>query len=156
MEAHFYNHSNQWQSLIDSVKVWNRRVDSEVDWEQSDWNCSKGWNQQLQSTNTDCPERLWCLLLWRFSKAAWMLSCVTCCRGTSFSSGLEWLIYSGPFQPLLLLNTSLNFLWGLKRKIKIWMKYERIKTKESICRPQKDDKNLNLLVYCGLARNVQL
>ena len=37
---------------------------------------SSGW----QSTETDCPERLWKLLLWRYSKLPRTLSCAICCR----------------------------------------------------------------------------
>jgi len=34
----------------------------------------------LRSTGTDCPGRLWSLLLWRYSRPAWTSSCAACCR----------------------------------------------------------------------------
>jgi len=39
--------------------------------------CPVSQNKCEQNTGTGCPERLWCLLLWRHSRSAWMSSCVT-------------------------------------------------------------------------------
>ena len=43
-----------------------------------------GWH----STGTGCPERLWSLLLWRYSRLTWRRSCAACCRWTSFGRGV--------------------------------------------------------------------
>ena len=40
-----------------------------------------GW----RSTGTGCRGRLWSLLLWRYSRAAWTRSCAACCRWPCFS-----------------------------------------------------------------------
>ena len=37
------------------------------------------------SPGTGCPERLWSLLLWRYSRPAWTTSCAACCRWPCFS-----------------------------------------------------------------------
>jgi len=44
-----------------------------------------------QSNKTSCPERLWSLLLWRYSKPSWMLSCTT--------YTVEDLLQQGAFGP---------------------------------------------------------
>ena len=36
------------------------------------------------SPGTGCPGRLWSLLLWRYSRPAWMRSCAACCRWPCF------------------------------------------------------------------------
>ena len=41
-----------------------------------------------QSTGTGCPEGLWSLLLWRYSKPAWTWSCATWSRWICFGSGV--------------------------------------------------------------------
>jgi len=51
-----------------------------------------GW----QSTWTSCPEGLWSLLLWRYSKSTWMLFCSNLLQGTWLSRGLSWVISSTP------------------------------------------------------------
>ena len=43
-----------------------------------------GW----QSTGTGCPEGLWSLLLWRYSKPTWTRSCAACSRWLCFSRGV--------------------------------------------------------------------
>jgi len=43
-----------------------------------------GW----RSPGTGCPERLWCLLLWRYSRPAWTRSCAACCRRPCFGRGV--------------------------------------------------------------------
>ena len=43
-----------------------------------------GW----QSPGTDCPGRLWILLLWRYSRLSWTLSCAACCRWPFFGRGV--------------------------------------------------------------------
>jgi len=40
------------------------------------------------STGTGCPERLWVLLLWRYSRPAWTGSCAACCRWPCFGRGI--------------------------------------------------------------------
>ena len=39
-----------------------------------------GW----RSPGTGCPGRLWSLLLWRYSRPAWIRSCAACCRWPCF------------------------------------------------------------------------
>ena len=53
-----------------------------------------GW----RSTGTGCPEGegLWSLLLWRYSKPAWMWSCAACSRRPCFGRGVGL----GDLQPL--------------------------------------------------------
>ena len=46
------------------------------------------------SPGTGCPGRLWSLLLWRYSRPAWMRSCAAYCRRPCFGRGV-----GGPFQP---------------------------------------------------------
>lgn len=41
---------------------------------------------------TSCPERLWCLHLRKYSKAAWTWCWRTCCRWLSLSRGLAEMI----------------------------------------------------------------
>ena len=41
----------------------------------------RGW----QSAGTSWSERLWSLLLWRYSKPIWTLACVTCCRESALA-----------------------------------------------------------------------
>lgn len=43
-----------------------------------------GW----RSTRTGCPERVWSLLLWKYLKPVWMLTCVTM-LGTCFCRALD-------------------------------------------------------------------
>ena len=40
------------------------------------------------STGTDCRERLWILLLWRYSRPVWRRSCAACSRWPCFSRGV--------------------------------------------------------------------
>ena len=40
------------------------------------------------STGTGCSERLWSLLLWRYSVPAWPISCVTCCTEPALGEGV--------------------------------------------------------------------
>jgi len=54
------------------------------------WKNSLFWRQQ--STGTSCPERLWVLLFWRYSNAAWMLSCATYSRKPAL--GRSWTRWS--------------------------------------------------------------
>ena len=58
-----------------------------------------GW----QSTRTGCPEGLWNLLLWRFSRPAWTRSCAACSRWPYFGSkvGLADLQRSHPTPTIL-------------------------------------------------------
>jgi len=37
-------------------------------------------DKALWSTGTGCPEGLWSLLLWRYSRPTWTRSCAACCR----------------------------------------------------------------------------
>ena len=72
-------------SIRSSVWTW-RRTSSLWEW---------------QNAGTGCPEGLWSLLLWRYSKPAWTSSCVTCSTWTCFDrGGLDKMIPKGPFQPL--------------------------------------------------------
>ena len=43
-----------------------------------------GW----RSPGTGCPGRLWSLLLWRYSRPTWTLSCAACCRWPFFVRGV--------------------------------------------------------------------
>jgi len=56
------------------------------------------------STGTGCPERLWILLLWRYSRPTWTKSSTACCRWPCFSRGV------GLDDPQRSLPT-LNILW---------------------------------------------
>ena len=61
------------------------------------------WRSQMQinqSTGTGCPERLWSLLLWRYSRPAWTPTWATFSRELALSGGLDPMISRGPFQPL--------------------------------------------------------
>ena len=58
-------------SMRSSVWTWGRT--------SSLW----GW----RSTGTGCPEGLWSLLLWRYSRPGWTLSCAACSRWPCFSRG---------------------------------------------------------------------
>jgi len=40
------------------------------------------------NTAIGCPEGLWSLLLWRYSKSAWTRSCAACCRRPCFGRGV--------------------------------------------------------------------
>ena len=40
------------------------------------------------STGTGCPEGLWSLLLWRYSRPTWTRSCAACCRWPCFGRGV--------------------------------------------------------------------
>ena len=55
-----------------------------------------GW----RSTGTGGPERLWSLLLWRYSRPAWMWSCAACSRWPCFGRGVGLDDPQSPFQPL--------------------------------------------------------
>ena len=55
-----------------------------------------GW----QSTGTGCLERLWSLLLWRYSKPSWTRCCATCSSDPALAGGLDQMISRCPFQPL--------------------------------------------------------
>ena len=59
-----------------------------------------GW----RSTGTDCPGRLWSVLLWRYSRPTWTMSCAACCRWPCFGRGV------GLDDPQRSLPTS-NILW---------------------------------------------
>ena len=67
--------------------TWNTRS-SIWTWEE----LLRGW----QSTGTGCPERLWGLLLWRYSKPTCTLCSATYCSRT---------VPRGPFQPLRFCNS---------------------------------------------------
>jgi len=55
-----------------------------------------GW----QSTGSGCPERLWRLLLWKYSRPIWMCICATCYREPALAGELDSMISWGPFQTL--------------------------------------------------------
>ena len=57
----------------------NWSIESSV-WTWGRTSCLWGW----WSTGTGCPERLWSLLLWRYSRPAWTRSCAACCRWPCF------------------------------------------------------------------------
>ena len=52
-----------------------------------------------QNTGTFCPERLRSLLLWRYSKPSWTLSCATCCRESALTGGWTWWSPEVPSNP---------------------------------------------------------
>ena len=66
--------------------------------------------KEWQSSGTGCPEGLWSLFLWRYSKPAWMWSCSACSRWPCFSRGLDYMTHRGPFQPLLFCNSVKSLL----------------------------------------------
>jgi len=52
------------------------------------------WN-----TGTGSPESLWSLLLWRYLRPAWMLTCVTYCRVLALAGGWPWWSLEVPSNP---------------------------------------------------------
>jgi len=58
------------------------------------------------STGTGCPERLWILLLWRYSRRSWTKTCATCSRWPCFGRRVE---LDDPQRSL----TTPNFRWFL-------------------------------------------
>jgi len=54
-----------------------------------------------QSTATNCPERLWSLLLWRYSRPIWTPTCVTYCRVPALASGWTWWSPKVPISTIL-------------------------------------------------------
>ena len=54
-----------------------------------------GW----QSPGPGCPGRLWSLLLWRYSRPAWMRCCAACSGWPCLGRGLGWVTHRGAFQP---------------------------------------------------------
>ena len=67
-----------------------------------------GW----RSPGTGCSERLWSLLLWRYSRPAWTRCCAVCCRWPCFSRGV------GLDDPQRSLPTP-NILWFCDLKIPV-------------------------------------
>ena len=61
----------------------NWSVDSSI-WTWGRTSSLWGW----RSTGTGCPEVLWILLLWRYSRPAWTQSCAACCRWPCFGTGV--------------------------------------------------------------------
>ena len=52
---------------------------------------------EWQSTETNCPGRLGCLLLWRYSEPTWMLSCVTYCRDPALAGRVDKWFYKANY-----------------------------------------------------------
>jgi len=52
-------------------------------------------------TGTDCPGKLWILLLWRYSRPARMPICIACCREPCRVVGLNDLWRSLPAPTIL-------------------------------------------------------
>jgi len=50
-----------------------------------------------EHSGTGCLERLCSLLLWRYSKSAWMLSCSTYSRKPALGRKLDSVVSRGPF-----------------------------------------------------------
>lgn len=86
----------------------------------------------LQSTGTIWPEKLWILLLWRYSEPSCMLSCVTNWRELDLEEGLG-LIFWNPTQPLCFFDSLIcskrNFrnnisiskiVWGKRNVGNLW------------------------------------
>jgi len=57
-------------------------------------------SQRWQITRTSWPERLWSLILWRYSRPSLMPTNAIYCRVPALAAGLESVISGGPFQPL--------------------------------------------------------
>jgi len=57
------------------------------------WDMPYKYKKELLYCNGDrettCPERLWRLLLWRYSKLTWTLSFATYCREPALAGGLD-------------------------------------------------------------------
>lgn len=71
-------------------KNWNRESSIRT-WERI--SLQWGW----QRSKTSFPGRLWNLLLWRYSRTAWMLSCASSRREPAFLAvGLNLMIPGGP------------------------------------------------------------
>jgi len=81
-------------SIRSSIWTWGRT--------SSFW----GW----WSTGTGCPEGLWILLLWRYSKPSWTRSCAACSGWPCFSKGVGLDDPRGPFQPLTFCDSVWNHL----------------------------------------------
>lgn len=72
----------------------------------------------LQSTGTIWSEKLWILLLWRYSEPSCMLSCVINWREFDLAEGLD-LIFWGPSQPLCFFDSLICSHTNLKNNISI-------------------------------------
>jgi len=68
------------------------------------WRTSSLWG--WRSTGTGCPQGLWSLLLWRYSKPTWTRSCAACCRWPCFGRGVwtRWSpeVPSNTYHPVIL------------------------------------------------------
>lgn len=63
------------------------------------------------STGTGCPEKWWSLLLWRYSRPTWTLSCVTYSKGSALTR--VWTMWSPevtskPYYSLILLFCNID------------------------------------------------
>ena len=63
-----------------------------------------GW----RSPGTGFPWRLWILLLWGYSRPAWMWSCAACCRWPCFGRGVQ---LDDPQRSLPTLNILCDSVW---------------------------------------------
>lgn len=75
------------------TKNWNIRSSTQI--------CGRTsllWH--YQNTETGCPKRLWRLLLWRYSRPIWMLTCANHCKEPVLVGGLDSMISWDLFQPL--------------------------------------------------------
>lgn len=57
------------------------------------------------STGTGCPEKLWCLLLWRYTRPAWTLSCAIYCREPALAGGITRSASKIPSNPYDSMNS---------------------------------------------------
>lgn len=60
----------------------------------------------LASVTTGCPERLWSLYPWRYSKLNWAGSWTTCSRWPHLSRGVDRIVSRGPLQPQAFCDTT--------------------------------------------------
>ena len=66
--------------------------------------CPSQRDESMRKTGLYCPERLWCLFLWRYSKPAQTFSCGAYCRECAFSgSWTRWSpeVPSSPYNSVI-------------------------------------------------------
>jgi len=78
--------SFQWCPVAGQEAICKNRNTGNSIWTWGKISLLWGW----QSNGTGCPERLWSLLLWRYSKAACTLSCATYRREPVLAGDWAW------------------------------------------------------------------
>ena len=113
------SHSFQWCQATGQGAMGTKWSTGSSIWTWGRTSSLWGW----QSTGTGCPERLWSLLLWRYSKLAWTRSCSACCRWPFFGRGvgLDGPQKSFPTPNILWFCDMGSMAWNILQKIAaIW------------------------------------